>query len=96
MSTVQTQPGAVPITVDGTWEPSLTATFLPRCANCHAPHPMARGPLSTPLDDCPDCGYPVGKSYSREVPASLGGFWGWVASIFLNIGRALKRLSREV
>lgn len=96
MSTVHTQPDAMPIAVDGTWEPSLTATFLPRCANCHAPHPLARGPLSVASDTCPDCGHPVGSSYSREVPASMGGLWGWIASIFLNIGRALRRLAKEV
>lgn len=39
------------------FEPSLSATFLPRCAHCGGQHPLSYHP-PLPADRCPDCGEP--------------------------------------
>ncbi len=77
----------------GHFEPELRYTFLPRCAQCHAPHPVAQKlPL---LSTCPQCGCPSGAAVSRVERAKLYGLWGWVASLFLAIGKGLTALAKR-
>lgn len=76
-------------------EPYLVARFLPRCANCHLPHPLARMPKVF-SEVCPDCGTPSGEGYDTLVKASLGGVWGLLAKGFLSVGRWLRNQSRKV
>lgn len=82
----------------GFYEPTLGVTFLPRCANCGAAHPMAGKP---PIDtkDCPECGFTlptVGQTI--HVRAVLT---GWTPSaIFARLlfaaGQALRSLAEKL
>lgn len=73
----------------------MTHTFLPRCANCHAPHPLARKPAMA-AEHCPDCGSPstMGPTVVIEEPV-LTGFYGWLATRLLKIGQRLRSLAKE-
>lgn len=88
-------PHEVDLPAAGSWEPYLTVAFLPGCRGCGAVHPRAMKPPRD-LDECPSCGKPVGQTRTKEVPAALGGLQGWLANLFLAIGRGLRRLAKEV
>ena len=76
------------------FRPSMEVTFLPRCGNCHAPHPLARKPQCDPAT-CPDCGAPQGGVVTKPVEATvnIGGVSGFFADLFLKIGKALRNIA---
>jgi hypothetical protein len=81
--------------VAGRWEPSLTHRFMPRCASCHAPHPMARKP---PVESnvCPDCGHPSTPAAEVVSAPVSGGLWLWLANRFNAIARWLLKTSERL
>jgi hypothetical protein len=99
VSTVQTAriPTPIDAKADHVPEPYLLHTFLPRCANCSAPHPAARKPVPSDSSTCLECGAPVQTGQTVEVAAPrLGGVWGFVATSLFNAARWLRRLAKEV
>lgn len=75
------------------FEPSLSSTFLPGCAACHAPHPLARRP-PLPPESCPDCGAPQFTGATVDIPAEITGrgLWPTLARICFRASRFLARL----
>lgn len=78
-------------------EPSMLATFLPRCGNCEAPHPLAMKP-PRPDGVCPVCSTPTAQGYTKEVPALITGkdIMALFARGFLKMGKWLIQLARRV
>jgi hypothetical protein len=86
----------------GYFEPEATHQFLPRCRNCHAPHPLA---VRTVADKnrCHVCAEP---SLKPDKPitqvAALGegikfnGITVGFASLMITIGRGLHNLSKRI
>lgn len=81
----------------GFYQPELAATFLPGCASCSAPHPLARKP-AIHSNACPDCGAPSAPGHTTKVAAQLTGFhpWAILARFCLWIGERLARLARSL
>lgn len=80
----------------GAYEPVLMYQLLPRCQQCHAPHPLARKP-KRPADTCPDCGTSLPElGAAHEEPALLTGFWGGVARSCFSISNWLLKLERKL
>lgn len=78
----------------GHWEPAVARQFLPRCAHCHAPHPMARKPRIE-SEICPDCGTPSGEPGAIEVQVgSVPGLRGYIGGTLLSIGRGLRNFAK--
>lgn len=71
--------------------------FLPRCAACEAPHPLARKP-KMPADHCPDCGaesaFPIHQS--ADAVFSLSGIVGMIAAALLRAGEAIRKLAKRI
>lgn len=85
-------------TGQGFREPRMVMTFLPRCGNCEAPHPMARNP-PIDADTCPDCGSSIAQPGTPvEVPALLTGFNPAIllARAFFAFAKYLKTLSERL
>lgn len=75
-----------------------TVQFLPRCEECHAPHPLARKP-KLHVGDCPDCGHPLADLQAvKTVPAPLtiGRAWQLLVAAFLTIGTWLHSLAGRI
>lgn len=79
------------------FEPTLGVTFLPRCSQCHQPHPMARKP-PVERDDCPDCGAKLDQGFSEDVPAVIvgGGPQVWLGLTLIKIGNRLRAWAKEI
>lgn len=71
--------------------------FLPRCKNCHAPHPLAR-PGRFDDSKCPDCGTPTGPLPEpvREAVFVNGGLILWLASQMVRLGKWLDKKAKRL
>lgn len=81
----------------GQFRPSLDVRFLPRCANCEAPHPAVFSYWKTDFPDktiCPECGMPSGRGRTQRVRVYLPGVWGWIANKFYDLGELLARAAK--
>lgn len=81
----------------GHFEADLTVQFLPRCASCHSPHPIASKARDT--SSCPQCGEPaakLGPSHYEPALATLSGPFVLAARLFLQAGTALRKLAERV
>lgn len=80
------------------YEPFCAATFLPGCAGCGAPHPLAhRHPVES--ETCPGCGAPVQPpAPTRMTRAKFTG--GGVAGAFVRLcfwaGAQLLKIARRL
>ena len=82
----------------GYFEPEMTNVFLPGCRNCGGSHPLARKPVPTVIDKCPDCDAPQASPGAPITEkAVLTGYSPSVliARAFLGIGKALHKLSKK-
>lgn len=80
----------------GSYEPSLQATFLPRCPTCSGKHPLAYQPPMDP-NTCPNCGAhraPVGPAI--DVPATITDRRTKFGNLLLRIGISLSRLQKRM
>lgn len=78
-------------------ELTMTTRFLPRCASCHAPHPLARKPAPADEAHCPDCGAQVAAAGpERDVKAELTGLHPLtlIARFLFWIGDQLRKLAK--
>ena len=73
----------------------MSHRFLPRCAACHAPHPMARKPPQE-RDTCPDCGHPAGEPAAAVKVSTTGGLWLWLANRCHALARWLLKISERM
>ncbi len=81
--------------VVGRWEPSMAHCFMPRCSQCHAPHPRARKP-AVEIDVCPDCGHPAAQPAEVVKVSTSGGLWLWLANRLNAIARWLLKASERI
>jgi hypothetical protein len=82
----------------GEYEPYMRMQFLPRCAQCFTPHPLARKPQEDPAS-CPDCGTPTGRlPREKTVKAAIHGPLVAVAAAnaCFWIGRKLRALAKRI
>lgn len=81
--------------VIGRWEPSMSHQLFSRCANCHAPHPMARRP-PVASEACPECGHAAAKPADAVNITTTGGLWLWLANLCHAFARWLIKLSERL
>lgn len=81
--------------VIGRWEPSISHQLLSRCANCHAPHPMARRP-AVESAACPDCGHPAAPPADQVKASATGGLWLWLANQCHSLARWLLKITERI
>jgi len=80
----------------GTFEPSLTARFLPKCSKCDSPHPLAVRHVQD-KQYCHVCGARAGSPGEPfEVPAVLTTGTSVVGRALMSIGRCLISLRRKL
>lgn len=70
----------------------LTTLFLPRCKNCHAPHPIAT--KAADPSRCPECGEPAQLGREREESAAIA--TPLTARIAFAIARAFRALAERI
>ncbi len=75
--------------------PVMIHQLLRRCANCHAPHPLARKP-KLDLDHCPDCGHASSAGPLMAVDAKMTGFMGAIANWMFDVADWLTNLSKRI
>lgn len=79
----------------GHFEAETEVTFLPRCANCEAPHPKVRRPLPANLEVCPDCNHPSYQGKTKVVKASITGKGLGFAALLLSTGKYFRNLANR-
>lgn len=77
------------------FEPRLIARVLRACA-CGAPHPEAMGSTSATCLSCGSTIPPSGPPIVARAVVTGGGAAGFVARVFLAIGRMLRALSERM